>query len=278
MLSKLAALGFLPTASPTDYVWPDRLGIDKTGRQVISGIRDHVKRPIVTTTNCTNANYAVTRLKEGPANIPEEVWKYGQDKKVFNDTGFYGKSALYDTDYSPAATVTTYDTDYDAGTLSFLRYNTVTGFTTNNLFSSSGSPTYQEPIQGGAGTCYFISAIASASEYPAFITDMFLTGTSNPESGIIGVKFYIRGKPWVVSIDDKLFFTTSGSAKTLKFAQESATDKLMWAPILEKAWAKLKGNYDQTSGGFNVSGLRSITGAPVFRYLTSAIGSSSGPT
>lgn len=107
---------------------------------------------------------------------------------------------------------------------------------------------------------------------------MFLTGTSNPDSGIIGIKFYIRGKPWVVSIDDKLFFTSSGSTKTLKFAQESATDKVMWAPILEKAWAKIKGNYDQTDGGFNVSGLRSLTGAPVFRYLTSAIGSSSGPT
>jgi len=52
----------------------------------------------------------------------------------------------------------------------------------------------------------------------------------------------------------------------------------MWAPFLEKAWAKVKGNYDATDGGFNVSGFRSLTGAPVFRYLTSAIDSSSGPT
>lgn len=40
----------------------------------------------------------------------------------------------------------------------------------------------------------------------------------------------------------------------------------MWAPILEKAWAKVKGNYGQTSGGFVVSGLRALTGAPTFTY------------
>jgi hypothetical protein len=37
---------------------------------------------------------------------------------------------------------------------------------------------------------------------------MFLTGTdmTGPDAGIIGVQFYIRGKPWVVTIDDKLFW------------------------------------------------------------------------
>jgi hypothetical protein len=63
MLSKIATLGFLSTASSADYVWSDQLGVDKTGRNIMSGIRDHAARPIVTTTNCTNANYAVTRLK-----------------------------------------------------------------------------------------------------------------------------------------------------------------------------------------------------------------------
>ena len=44
----------------------------------------------------------------------------------------------------------------------------------------------------------------------------------------------------------------------------------MWAPILEKAWAKVKGNYAQTDGGFVVSGLRSLTGVPVFTYVPSS--------
>lgn len=45
----------------------------------------------------------------------------------------------------------------------------------------------------------------------------------------------------------------------------------MWAPILEKAWAKVKGNYESAEGGFSVSGLRAITGAPTFTYSTEDI-------
>lgn len=44
----------------------------------------------------------------------------------------------------------------------------------------------------------------------------------------------------------------------------------MWAPILEKAWAKVKGNYAQTDGGFVVNGLRSLTGVPTFTYVPSS--------
>jgi|TARA_B110000285_G_scaffold65148_1_gene74862 hypothetical protein len=40
----------------------------------------------------------------------------------------------------------------------------------------------------------------------------------------------------------------------------------MWAPMMEKAWGKIKGAYYQTAGGFVSNGLRSITGAPTIRY------------
>ena len=45
----------------------------------------------------------------------------------------------------------------------------------------------------------------------------------------------------------------------------------MWGPILEKAWAKVKGNYEASEGGFTPNGIRSITGAPVFIYMTQDI-------
>lgn len=50
----------------------------------------------------------------------------------------------------------------------------------------------------------------------------------------------------------------------------------MWAPILEKAWAKVKGSYEAAEGGFTVSGLRSLIGAPVFTYDVADIGTSNG--
>ena len=40
----------------------------------------------------------------------------------------------------------------------------------------------------------------------------------------------------------------------------------MWGALLEKAWAKVKGNYMAAEGGFTQTGLRVLTGAPVFDY------------
>ena len=36
--------------------------------------------------------------------------------------------------------------------------------------------------------------------------------------------------------------------------------------MFEKAWAKIKGNYAQTEGGFVNEGLRAIIGSPIFEY------------
>jgi hypothetical protein len=40
----------------------------------------------------------------------------------------------------------------------------------------------------------------------------------------------------------------------------------MWGPLLEKAWAKIKGSYDTADGGFVETGLRALIGVPVLSY------------
>ena len=40
----------------------------------------------------------------------------------------------------------------------------------------------------------------------------------------------------------------------------------VWPLIVEKAFSKVKGNYEMTDGGNLVNGLRMLTGAPVFTY------------
>lgn len=45
----------------------------------------------------------------------------------------------------------------------------------------------------------------------------------------------------------------------------------MWAAILEKAWAKVKGNYINADGGLTVNGLNALIGVPTFYYSTSSI-------
>lgn len=41
----------------------------------------------------------------------------------------------------------------------------------------------------------------------------------------------------------------------------------MWAPILEKAWAKAKGHYLATNGGLLAPVQHALTGFPVFSYF-----------
>ena len=136
---------------------------------------------------------------------------------------------------------------------------------------------YNEPNQGGAGTCYFISAIAAAAEFPELITDMFLTGKLDTHTGgdngqgLYGIRFYIRGKPWVVSIDDKLAFKNYYGSYYLRGVNVGEDSNSMWAPILEKAWAKVKGSFEASEGGFVQTGLRSILGVPIFDYSVSDI-------
>ena len=161
-------------------------------------------KPRVSTGDCADGNYAIERLKAGPANIPEVIAN-GGDK--YSDPDWTGKDVLYKPGYPDSNTETLWGNNYDNGLWTYERWTNVDKFSSATLFNADTTE-YIEPRQGGAGTCYLISALASAAEFPSLITDMFLTGTdmSGPEAGIIGVRFYIRGKPWVVSIDDKLFW------------------------------------------------------------------------
>jgi len=58
----------------------------------------------------------------------------------------------------------------------------------------------------------------------------------------------------------------------LRGVDSGADSSSMWAPILEKAWAKLKGSTETSgNGGLIQNGLRSVMGVPVFGYQVSDI-------
>jgi hypothetical protein len=55
---------------------------------------------------------------------------------------------------------------------------------------------------------YLVSVLGSAAyNKPNFVSDLFLN--SPGQSGIVGLTFYIRAKPWVVAIDDTLLIRNS---------------------------------------------------------------------
>lgn len=58
--------------------------------------------------------------------------------------------------------------------------------------------------------------MASLAEFPKLVKGTFVNDEVN-EEGIYNVQFFIRGKPWVVTIDDRLAFV----AEELVFASTS---------------------------------------------------------
>ena len=132
---------------------------------------------------------------------------------------------------------------------------------TCDIFDSDGSISYIEPRQGSAGTCYMMQAMGGIGEFPDIVRDIFVTPTKN-DVGIHGIQFYIRGKKWHLSIDDNLLYYYSN----IYYAKASADGKAIWGAILEKAWAKAKGNYVIANGGFIGTGIRALAGIPVFTY------------
>ena len=47
-------------------------------------------------------------------------------------------------------------------------------------------------------------------------------------------------------------------------------DGALFGPLLEKVWAKINGNYERISAGWQHEALRVLSGAPAYDYLTSS--------
>ena len=111
---------------------------------------------------------------------------------------------------------------------------------------------------------------------PQRIKSLFVDQDKN-EKGIYTLKLYIRGKPWLVQVDDVMLVDMqSGEGDDrqnyldkmpdqLRYAKYESKFNSLWAPILEKAFMKVRGNYLTNKGGQQFESLQLLTGAPSFR-------------
>ena len=76
-----------------------------------------------------------------------------------------------------------------------------------------------------------------------------MDGPNLTKSGIVVLQGYVLDLKKNIYIDDWLPFEGSYGSTiwNLVFAQPSPTKEL-WGPFLEKAWAKVSGNYELTEG------------------------------
>ena len=110
--------------------------------------------------------------------------------------------------YQDEFTETTFDWDYLTGQMYWDRlynvYQNATIFGYSYLSPTSYSM-LQEATQSSLGDCYLVAAMSAIAERPTLLEDIFITKDFNA-AGIYALKLYIRGKPWIVTVDDTFLF------------------------------------------------------------------------
>ncbi|KAJ6461187.1 hypothetical protein C8R47DRAFT_1160099 [Mycena vitilis] len=136
--------------------------------------------------------------------------------------------------------------------------------------------------QGALGDCWFLSAMATMSTSEGLVEKFCVA--RDEEIGVYGFIFF-KDDHWVHVIIDDLLYTAipkfeelssteknlyhndkelynksaRKGSQTLYFAR-SGTDGETWVPLIEKAYAKLHGDYASLSGGYPSEGVEDLTG------------------
>jgi len=113
--------------------------------------------------------------------------------------------------------------------------------------------------QGAIGNCWFIAGCVGIMQSPACFAKVVPQdqGFDSDYAGIFHFRFWLYGE-WVdVVIDDRLPFFADGK---LVFANNKEQPDEFWAALLEKAYAKLYGNYENLEAGQTTDALIDMSG------------------
>jgi hypothetical protein len=152
--------------------------------------------------------------------------------------------------------------------------------------------TSSDVVQGANGDCWFIAAVATICSNPDLIERVCVE--RDEECGVYGFVFYRDGE-WIWTVvDDNLFlskrdFDARGDtydptgikearykkchqtgSEALYFAS-CAHENETWLPLLEKAYAKVHGDYEAINGGISGEAVEDLTGGVTSKILTDRI-------
>ena len=113
-------------------------------------------------------------------------------------------------------------------------------------------------IPGAMGNNYFLSAVSALSENQTFIPRLFLQNEIN-NAGYYGVWICDNGEWRLVSIDDNILTTKDEEGRIIRAFTRSKTNDI-WISLLEKAYAKVHGSFENIKEGFTEYAIRDLTG------------------
>jgi hypothetical protein len=147
-------------------------------------------------------------------------------------------------------------------------------------------------VQGANGDCWFIAAVATICSNPDLIRRVCVA--RDEECGVYGFVFCRDGE-WVWTVvDDNLYLAwsdfvaygdsydpTGVEEKKFKKHRQTGSEALFfascasenetWLPLLEKAYAKIHGDYSSIEGGVTGEGIEDLTGGVTTKILTNRV-------
>ncbi|KAJ3507029.1 hypothetical protein NLJ89_g6535 [Agrocybe chaxingu] len=158
----------------------------------------------------------------------------------------------------------------------------VTQIFDNPQFFVNGAASSNDIIQGALGDCWFLSALATVSTAPGLVEKFCVA--RDEKVGVYGFIFF-RDNAWVTVIIDDMLYTRVPKYEELKSSEQelyhfdkdtynkaarkggkslyfakSGTAGETWVPLIEKAYAKLHGNYSHILGGQECDAIEDLTG------------------
>ena len=115
----------------------------------------------------------------------------------------------------------------------------------------------EDIIQGEINDCSFLAGLGALSKYPNLIFKLFKTKITS-QNGLYEIIFFIDGEYQIIVIDD--YLPVLKSTGKLAFAKNKNNE--IWVCLLEKAWAKLNGSYNDITQRWMHQVLETLTGFP----------------
>ena len=103
---------------------------------------------------------------------------------------------------------------------------------------------------------YFYSVLSALSQFPSLFNKIILTKEYN-QNGFYKLLLFIDGEFQIIYIDD--FFPCIKNSNILYFIKPSNFE--FWAILIEKAWAKVNGGYQNIINSWPVDLFRTLTGS-----------------